>query len=224
MKMAWTSWPWMPRLSIPEGWRSLRALVVLVAVVVVLAAAGVGAWLWSSSRTSAAMAAYAVALARVHDTRGAPPSPEARSAAIQTLETTLSTYPSAPAAGNAAYELGNLRYAGGDFPRARAAYQIAVGQSPSPTLRTMARAGIGYAWEAEKNYASASQAYRDALGPLKPTDFHFEELLVDLGRVQELAGQRDDAIATYRRILKDVPKSLRADDVRGRLAALGATP
>jgi tetratricopeptide (TPR) repeat protein len=213
-----------PRLSIPKGWRSLRALVVAAAAVVVLAAAGVGAWLWTSSRTNAAMAAYAVALARVPDTRGTPPSPEARAAAIQSLETTLATYPSAPAAGTAAYELGNLRYAGRDYPRARAAYQIVVTQSSSPTLRTMARAGIGYAWEAEKNYASASQAYRDALGDLAPTDFHFEELLIDLGRVQELAGQKDDAIATYRRLLKDIPKSLRADDVRGRLAALGATP
>lgn len=214
----------IPRLSIPDGWRSLRALVVVVAAVIVLAAAGVGAWLWSASRTSAAMAAYAVALARVQDTRGAQPSPEARTAAIQSLERTLSTYPSAPGAGTAAYELGNLRYAAQDYVRARAAYQIAVSQSPSPTLRTLARAGTGSAWEAEKNYASANQAYRDALAALKPTDFYYEELLVDLGRVQELAGQKDDAIATYRRILKDIPKSLRADDVRGRLAALGATP
>lgn len=212
------------RFAIPESWRSMRVLVVVAAAVVVMAAAGVGAWLWSVSRTSAAMAAYAVAMARVQDTRGQRPSPEARTAAIQSLEATLATYPSAPAAGTAAYELGNLRYAGREYARARAAYQIAAGQSSSPTLRTLARAGIGYAWEAEKNYASAGQAYRDALADLKPGDFYFEELLMDLGRVQELAGQKADAIATYRRLLKDVPKSQRADDVRGRLAALGASP
>jgi tetratricopeptide (TPR) repeat protein len=212
-------------LTIPDRWRSPQAVAVVAAAVVVLAAAGVGAWIWSSSRTSAAMEAYAAALTRVQDTtRGPQPSPEARTAAIQSLEATLAAYPSAPAAGTAAYELGNLRYAGRDYARARAAYQLAVAQSPSPTVRTLARAGIGHTWEAEKNYASAGQVYREALGGLTPTDFHFDELLLALGRVQELAGQKDDAIATYRRVLKDVPKSQRADDARARLTALGATP
>jgi tetratricopeptide (TPR) repeat protein len=214
----------MPRLAIPEAWRSLRVLGAVGAAVIVLSAAGVGAWLWSASRTSAAMAAYAVALARVQDARGSQPAPEARIAAIQSLEATLAGYPSAPTAGPAAYELGNLRYAGREYARARAAYLIASSQSASPTVRTLARAGIGYAWEAEKNYASAIPAYQAALADLKPADFQYEELLLALGRAQELAGQKAEAVATYQRILKDVPRSLHAAEVRGRLAALGAAP
>ncbi|MGH7393193.1 MAG: tetratricopeptide repeat protein, partial [Candidatus Rokuibacteriota bacterium] len=92
------------------------------------------------------------------------------------------------------------------------------------TVRTLARAGIGYAWEGEQNWAKAAEAFQAALADLKPGDFHYEELLIDLARVQEVGGQKPAAIDTYRRLLKEVPGSLRADDVRTRLASLGAAP
>ena len=51
-----------------------------------------------------------------------------------------------------------------------------------------------------------------------------EDALIDQARSLELAGKKDDAIAAYRRVLKDVPTARRADDVRSRLASLGASP
>ena len=45
---------------------------------------------------------------------------------------------------------------------------------------------------------------------------------MDLARAQELSGKKSEAADTYRRLLKDVPASRRADDVKARLAALGA--
>jgi hypothetical protein len=43
-------------------------------------------------------------------------------------------------------------------------------------------------------------------------------------RVQEQSGDKTAAVETYRRLLREVPQSLRADDVRNRLGILGATP
>ena len=73
-------------------------------------------------------------------------------------------------------------------------------------------------------FPEATQAFEAALSDLRPTSFYYEELLSDLARVQERAGKKDAAITTYRRFLKDLPKSPRAPEIRTRLASLGATP
>ena len=124
----------------------------------------------------------------------------------------------------AAQLLGNLRFASGQYEGARAAYQVTIARAGAGTMATLARAGIGYAWEAERKLPEATQAFEAVLADLKPTSFYYEELLSDLARVQERSGKKDAAIATYRRILKDLPKSPRAPEVRARLASLGATP
>ena len=43
-----------------------------------------------------------------------------------------------------------------------------------------------------------------------------------LGRTQELSGQKADAIATYRRALGELAQSRRVEEIKARLAALGA--
>jgi tetratricopeptide (TPR) repeat protein len=151
-------------------------------------------------------------------------TPEARTTAILELERVLEAYPSNGMAAEAAYALGDLRFSGGEHDKARAAWQLAISRSRATTLTTLARAGIGAAWEADKNLPEATQAYETALADLKPTSFYYEELLVDLARVQELSGKKDAATATYRRLLKDLPRSVRADEIRNRLAHLGVTP
>jgi len=198
-----------------------RILVAAGAVAAVVAAAAGGAWWWSAAAAQRAMSAYAAALAQAQQAQA---SAAARAAAVAGLEAALARYPSAAVADQAAFELGNLRYRDRDWPRARAAYEIALARSGSPTLRTLARLGLGYTWEAEKNYPKALEAYRAALTGLKPGDFEYEELLLDVARVQELAGKTGEAIATYRRILRELPRGRRVDDVRSRLASLGATP
>ena len=56
-----------------------------------------------------------------------------------------------------------------------------------------------------------------------PKDFYYEALLADLGRAQELAGRMPEAIATYRRLLKELPQARRAEEIRARLMRLGAS-
>ena len=202
-------------------WRTLAIIAAAVAAVLLL---GLGGWLWTSVQQQRGMAAYTETLARARQGEGPAASTEARLQAIRELEGVLARYPSNAMAAQAAYELGNLRFAANEYDKARAAYRVTIAKTGSGTLGTLARAGIGYAWEAERKFAEALEAYQAALADLKSAAFYYEGLLVDLARAQELIGKRDEAIVTYRRILKDLPRSPRTDDVRNRLASLGATP
>jgi tetratricopeptide (TPR) repeat protein len=211
---------WPDALPRPEP----RVLITAAAALGVLVLVGGGIWFWQASAESQASAAYAAALTRAHvaATRNAPA--EARATAVRELEATLASYPSAGLAAQAALELGGLRFTDGQYGPARSAYEISAARAGSGTLRALARTGLGAAWEAERNFANAAEAYRTALADLKPKEFLYEDTLLNLARVQELGGKKDDAIASYRRLLKDVPQTRRGEDVRARLASLGATP
>ena len=185
---------------------------------------GAGIWFWSAAQQQRGSAAYADTLTRHRAAEGPQATPEAREAGMRDLERVLAEYPSNVMAPQAAYLLGNLRFAAGHYDRARAAYQVTVARAGAGTMATLARAGVGYAWEADRKFPEAARAFEGALADLKPTSFYYEELLSDLARTQERAGQKDTAIATYRRLLKDLPKSPRAPEIRTRLATLGATP
>ena len=202
-------------------WPSRRTLVIAGAIAVgVLIVAGLGS-LWYSRSQHAAAAAYADAMpgtARGSTTVSDPATTAAK------LEAVLAQYPSARRAADAAYELGNVRYAQRQYGPARGAYEIALAKRPTSTIRTLSRAGVGYTWEAEGNFGKAAEAFQAEFASLTPADFMYEQLGLDLGRAQELAGQRDAAIATYRKLLKDLPKTSRGEDIRTRLASLGATP
>jgi TolA-binding protein len=201
-----------------------RTLAIAAGAVVALALLGTGAWLWSAARTQRGTEAYAETLMRNRASEAPQATPEVRETAIRELEQVLAEYPTNAMAAQAAYLLGNLRFASGQYDRARAAYQVTIARAGGGTMATLARAGLGYAWEAERKLPEATQAFETALADLKPAAFYYEELLADLARVQELSGKKDAAIATYRRILKDLPRSPRAAEVRNRLASLGAAP
>jgi tetratricopeptide (TPR) repeat protein len=205
-------------------WLSPPVLITAGVAVAVLGALGVGAWLWADMAERRAATAFAEPLARLADARAGSLTPEARAAIAGELEAVIAQYPSAALVPQAAWELGNVRFAQRDWERARRAWAITLSRSPSPTLRTLARAGIGYAWEAEGNLPKATEAYQAALAGLRPGDFDYEELLMALARVQELGGDKAAAVETYRRLLREAPQGLRVDDARGRLAALGASP
>lgn len=202
---------------------SRRTLVAILAGIVVLAALVAAGWFWSASEQHRAMTAYAEALARVRAAQSPQATPEARSAAVKGLEAVLAGFPSAPAAQQAAYQLAGLRYDAGDYGAARRAYEVVLARGASGTLRTLAQAGLGYTWEAERQYPRAIDAYATALATLGPKDFYYEALLADLGRAQELAGRKSEAIATYQRLLKELPQARRAEEIRARLMSLGAS-
>ncbi len=205
-------------------WPPSRLTVGVVAGLILLAGISFGAWFWSEGQDRRATAAYVEAINRLGGNPASPPPPEIRAAAARSLEAVLARYPSAAMAPLGAYELGNARYSERDWGRARAAYEVAAARTGSPTLRALARAGIGYAWEAERNPAKAAESYQAALAGLTPGDFYYEDLLLDLARAQEQAGKKDAAVSLYRKHLKELPKSSRADEIKAHLTRLGVSP
>jgi tetratricopeptide (TPR) repeat protein len=197
-------------------------LAVGLGVVAVILVAG-GAWFWYSAQQERAQAVHADALAQASTARTAQATAEAKAGAMRALESALAQAPGAPLAAQSAYELGGLRFDAGQYGPARAAYEIALAKGGGVTIQTLARAGIAATWEAERDFAKGIEAYRAALTDQKPGQFYYEDLLLGLGRTQEMAGRRDDAIQTYRRLLKEVPKMQRESEVRGRLASLGVS-
>ena len=203
-------------------WPERRTLVVTGIVLVVVLLGATGGWLWYAAQQREVAAAYAATLTRLAAARSPQAPAGARAAAAAELEQLIARYPSARDVGEAAYELGNLKYDARQYAAARSAYQVAVGRGVPGTLRTLSRAGIAHSLEAERDYAKAIEAYQALIKDLRPKDFLYEDTLIDMARTQELAGDKTQAAETYRRVLKDVPTSRRAEDVKMRLAALGA--
>jgi tetratricopeptide (TPR) repeat protein len=210
-------------VSVPEGLLSrfslrlaLQIAVGLVLVVLVVAAG----WFWYQTRESQGLLALAEASTLAQQAQGPDASSEARERAVQALEAVMTDYPRLSALPQAAYQLGNLRYRAGQYAAARGAYEVALAKGATGTVRTLAALGIGYGWEAEKAYDKALTAYEAAARSLGAKDFLYEEALLDQARAQELVGKPSAAIETYRRIIKEVPDSRRADEVQSKLAYL----
>jgi tetratricopeptide (TPR) repeat protein len=210
-------------VDLPEWVRlpSWRVLAVAGSSVAAVAIAIAGTWLWMAAEQRRGLEAFAGAMVKLQLSQAPTARPEAKADAIRELEAVLARKPSTAVSAQIAYEVGNIKYASQQYPASRSAYEItAAGRSS--TLERLARVSVGYTWEAQKDYSRAMEAFTTALKPLKAGDFLYDELMMDLGRVQELAGRRDDAIKTYQRIADD-PKSFRSDDARARLASLTRT-
>lgn len=205
---------WLPASPL---WR--WSLIGAAALAVVAALAG-GGWAWYSVQESRARTAFADAAELVRQAQVQGAAPEARARATAALEAVLTTHARASIAPQVAYQLGNLRYAAGEHARARGAYEVALGRGASGTLKVLSALGVAYAWEAEKNYGKAQAAYEAALIGRTPKDFLYEELLMDLARVQEFCGNPAAAVETYQRLLKELPDSRRGADIRSRIASL----
>lgn len=204
------------------AWPAPRTLVAAGVAVVLVAGIAVGGWYWYDTQQRRVGAAYAEVMTRAYAAQTPQAPSDTRARVARELEELIAQHPSGPSAAEAAYELGNLRYAAQQYAGARGAYEMAVARGGSPTVRTLARTSIGYTWEAERNFAKAVETHQLIARDLGPKDFLFEQTLLDLARVQELAGRPADAIATYQRVLKELPSARRADEIRGRLVTLGA--
>lgn len=204
------------RLS-ESRWARLGVQAAVVLIVVALLVAG--AWAWYRAQEARGLAALAAASALL-PSDGQPVTPEARDKAIKALESVLAEYPRLSAAPQAAYELGKLKYLSGRYEEARTFYATSLARGATGTTAALAALGIGYSWEAEKDYIKAASAYEEALKRQSSKDFLFEEALMAEARAQELAGKPRVALDLYQRLLREVPDSRRAEDLRSRLATL----
>ena len=208
-------------LSWPPTLPPTRTLVIAALVVVAVGLAALGGWAWYDASQRRVSTAYATVTARVQAAEAPDASAEAKAAAIKDLEGLLTQYPSARMVPQAAFDLGNLRFATRNYAGARTAYELALQRGAPPMIATLARSGVARSWEAERDFAKSADAYGALVKDLDPKSFAYEDTLIDWARALELAGRKDEAVAAYQRVLKDVPNARRADDIRTRLAALG---
>jgi TolA-binding protein len=208
--------------AILERMPSVRALLLGGAAVLGVVILGLAGWFWYGASQSRGLAAYAEALARAEAGQAPDADPAARDQAVRELEAVLAEYPSSAAAPDAAHLLGSLRYARREYPAARGAWEVVLAKGATGTLRVLALSGIGYSWEAEGNFPKAAQAFKSAADGVKPSDFLYEDVYLGLARNQELSGDKPAAIATYKQVLKEIPKSRQGDVIRARLMVLGA--
>jgi tetratricopeptide (TPR) repeat protein len=201
---------------------STRTLIIAGVAFVVVALAAAGGWFWWDAQQRRELAATAEVLARVQPAFAPDATAEIKLAAARDLEQLLQRYPSARTVPTSAYELGNLRYAAGQYSAARAAYELSLQRGATGLVSAMARAGVARTWEAERDFGRAAEGYGTLVKQLDPRSFMYEDALIDQGRTLELGGKKAEAIAIYERLLKDVPTAKRSDDVRSRLASLGA--
>jgi len=196
-------------------WAGL-ALIILAAV-----GLGWGGWMVWSTRAES-HGAVALAQARFLLAQAQTPNavPEAKERAQKALEDVVAEYPRLSSGAQAAYQLGNLRFAAGQYPQARAAFQVARSRARSASLTSLASLGIGFTFEAEKNYEAAEKSFAETVKGASPKDFLYEEAMSDMARVQELGGKRAAALETYQKLLKELPDGRRAEELRARVATL----
>jgi TolA-binding protein len=207
---------WLADLPPAARWGLLGAAAVLV--LGALAAAG---WSFLQSREAAARRAFAEASQTYREAMAGRDA-----AALDTAATTLTAFVTAHPRGSTAaqawYLLGNVEYQRQRTDAALKAFGEAAGRG-SPTIAALSRLGLGYAWEAKGDATRALEAYTEALKDRQPQDFLYADLMLATARVQEQLEQPAAAVKTYQEILKQGADAGRAEEIRARLAMLGAS-
>jgi TolA-binding protein len=201
-----------------QHWTRWVLLGLGAVVVVGLTWAGWAAWKTRYEAQGGFAFAQARALALQAQTPGAPA--DSREQADKALQAVITDYPRLSSVAQAAYLLGSVRFNAGQYAQARASYETARAKASSKTLAALAGLDIGYCWEAEKKYGAAETAYQSVIKGAKPQEFLYEEAMVGIARAQEMGGKRAAAVETYQRLLKEVPDSRRAEELRSRVASL----
>jgi tetratricopeptide (TPR) repeat protein len=208
---------WLAELPPAVRWAILGALGLLV--VTALAGAVLS---YLESREAGARRAFAEASQTYRDAMASRDA-----GALEKAASALSAFANAhsrgPLAAQAWYLLGNVEYQRQQMDAALKAFGEAAGRG-SPTVATLSRLGLGYAWEAKGDPGKALEAYTEALKGRRAQDFLYADLMLATARAQEQMKQPAAAIKTYQEILKQAPAdATRGDEIRARLAILGAT-
>ncbi len=197
-----------------------RWVVLGLGVVIVVGLGWAGWAAWKSRYESHGSMAFAQARTLVAQAETPGAAADARERAEKALQAVIADYPRLSSVAQAAYLLGNLRFGAAQYPQARSSFELARAKAGSSSLAALAGLDIGYCWEAEKNYEAAEKAYLSLISGAKPKDFLYEEAMVDAARAQEIGGRRAAALETYQRLLKDLPDTRRAEEIRSRVARL----
>jgi predicted negative regulator of RcsB-dependent stress response len=137
---------------------------------------------------------------------------------LKQLEEIIKDYSGTQASQSARVTAGNLYYDKKDYDQAIASYQSALkyGKFP-PAFRTMIRENLAYAFEEKGDLAQAAKTLSTIT---QEGTFLKEDSLMNLARVYQKMGKKEEAKAIYRTILNEFPHSVYRQIVQERLAGL----
>jgi len=200
-----------------ENRQKLYAASGALALVIVL---GVGYFFYSAHTESEAAKLYFEAQMKVlrADPMGMGLSePEAAKA----FEGVVEKYPSSDAAQGARYELGNLYFAAGDYDRSIQVYRAFVDKASGKDIRTVyAWFGIGYAYEAKREYDKALEAF-NRVADSKPGNVHEGISYRNIARIYEEMNDREKALDFYRKALEKTKDPTASSLLKRKIAQLG---
>jgi tetratricopeptide (TPR) repeat protein len=110
--------------------------------------------------------------------------------------------------------IGHCHYALKEYDQAIAAYTRCL----DGPFQSMARNGLGYCYEAKKDYAMAAENYQKNAGE-KGSPYQ-EEGLLGVARCYEAQNQKQKALETYQKALAENPKSPMAGFIQWKISEL----
>ncbi len=111
----------------------------------------------------------------------------------------------------------DMCYAAKDYGKAITLYnQLLAEFNDEPFLKNLVLSGLGYCYEAKKDYKTASGYFEMVATaqdyPLK------DEALFNLGEMYAAVGNKDKSISTFKKILSDYPESIYTEIVKEKIS------
>ncbi len=141
--------------------------------------------------------------------------------AASELQKVSTTYSGTRAAQEAVVTLNQVRLVNGQHELAAVGLQDFLKGNPDAEFRAPAHGLLGRALENAKRPAEAADAYGKASATAQ-VDYLRADYLLDAARAWITAGERDKAIASYRRVTTEFPKTAANTEAEIRLAELTA--
>jgi tetratricopeptide (TPR) repeat protein len=140
---------------------------------------------------------------------------------VRAFNDIVEKYPSSDAAQGARYELGGLYYDVGDYDRSIQVYGAFIDNASKKDIRTVyARFGIGYAYEAKKEFDKALESFTRVVES-NPGNV-FEGLSYrNIARVYEEMNDRGKAMDYYKKALEKTKDPAASSLLKRKIAQLG---
>ena len=111
----------------------------------------------------------------------------------------------------------DMCYAAKDYDKAIALYNPLLAEfNDEPLLKNLVLNGLGYCYEAKKDYKTASGYFEMvATAPDYPIK---DEALFNLGEMYAAAGNKDKSLSAFKKILSDYPESIYTEIVKEKIS------
>jgi tetratricopeptide (TPR) repeat protein len=141
--------------------------------------------------------------------------------ALRAFENVTEKYSSTEAAQSARYELGSLYFSAGEYDRAIAVYKTFSDKAGREDIRRIfASFGIGYAYEAKKEYEKSLEAFLGVVNS-KPGNVPEGIAYRNVARIYEEMNDREKALDYYRKALEKTKDPSALSLLKRKIALLG---